>query len=373
MNRTEQQFFSLLRSGLWGSRPDESLFSGETDWNEIVETATRQTVSGLVFDGVSNLPSNMQPPTAIMRQLYQTVVKIEQSHFLLNDRLLRLLSVFNTEDLQPVILKGQGVALFYPNPTRRQCGDIDLYIGKKNYKKACSLVVDKGLASNNIKESHKHFSFILEGVDIELHRVVEVVPSPLKNIRFQKWTRHHLEDGELFKGVINNSEVKLPPPNFNALYIFYHAFHHFVSDGVGCRQLCDWVMCLSKFNNQIDRDILKSDLESFGLLRTWQIFGYIAVYQMGLKEDAFPFYTDEFKEVSQEFILNDIMSQGNFGRYDKKWETRPQGYLSGKYHNFRMKNRRAAKLFSILGGSVVLYNIYYSLIGVNQIVNDKFK
>lgn len=373
MSRTEQQFFALLRSGLWESPVERSLFSGDTDWRAIMKIAAMQTVSGIIFDGISNLPEDMQPPAATMRQLYQTVIRIEQSHELLNDRLIRIIALLQAEGIHPILLKGQGLAQNYPNSARRQCGDIDLYIGKKDYKRACDLVVEKGIVSGNTLESHKHFHFDYKGVEIEFHRIVERLPDPFKNKIFQRWTQYHLHGNRLKVWKLNNTEVLLPPANFDALYVFYHAFHHFISDGIGCRQLSDWAIYLHKFHDQIDRQELMKDLEAFRFLRVWQIFGCIAVHQLGLAKEKFPFYTDKFRDVSQKVILKDILLSGNFGRYDPKWQTRPPGYLSGKFHNFRMKNRRALCLFSTIGGNVGLYYLYYLVIGIQQIVNDKFK
>lgn len=373
MSRTEQQFFTLLRSGLWNSPVDDSLFSGDTDWSAILKMALMQTSGGVVFDGISKLPENLQPPTAIMRRFYQTVIRIEQSHGLFNERLSRVILLLQSEGIHPILLKGQGVAQNYPNPVRRQCGDIDLYIGKKDYRRACELAVQKGIVSDETLESHKHFYFEWDGVVIEFHRIVEKLPDPFINKKFQEWTQYHLHRNTLKVWNLNNTEVLLPPPNFNALYIFNHAFLHFIADGIGCRQLSDWVMYLHTFHDQIDRPELMKDLETFGLLRAWQIFGNIAVHELGLSKEEFPFYTDKFRDISQKVILKDILLLGNFGRYDPKWATRPAGYLSGKLHNFRMKNRRTLNLFSTIGGNVVLYYVYYLVIGIQQIVNDKFK
>ena len=60
MKRTEAQFFSLLRSGLWGSDVDAGLFCGEVDWKEIFTLARDQTVIGLVADGLENLMAQAQ-------------------------------------------------------------------------------------------------------------------------------------------------------------------------------------------------------------------------------------------------------------------------------------------------------------------------
>lgn len=373
MSRAEEQFFELLRSGIWDSQPDPSLFSYDTDWKAILKMAVMQTVSGIVFDGISKLPENLQPSTAIMRQFFQAVIRIEQSHELFNDRLIRLIPLLQTEEIYPILLKGQGVAQNYPNPARRQCGDIDLYIGKKEYKRACNLAVKKGFVSEGALESHKHLFFEWEGVNIEFHRIVEKFPDPFKDKSFQQWCHSHLQKDKQEVWNLNGIEVLLPPPNFNAFFVFFHLFHHFISDGIGCRHLCDWVLVLHTYCDRIDRTELKKDLENFGFLRAWQIFGYIAVHQLGLAEEEFPFYTDEWSEVSQKVILKDILLLGNFGHYDPKWATRPSGYLSGKFHNFRMKNKRVLHLFSIIGGNVGLYYLHYLVIGIQQIVNDRLK
>ena len=98
-----------------------------------------------------------------MRRLYQTVVRIEQSHAVLNDRLTRLVPMFQAEGINAILLKGQGMARYYPNPLRRQCGDIDLYIGMEDYDKACELVETWGIVSGNRIVSYKHFHFDWEG------------------------------------------------------------------------------------------------------------------------------------------------------------------------------------------------------------------
>ncbi len=373
MNPAEQQFFALLRSGSWGTPAEASLFSSETNWPAILKIATMQTVMGPVFDGISTLPADLQPPVEITRRLYQTVVRVEQSHALLNERLARLVPLFQSEGIDSILLKGQGVALNYPNPIRRQCGDIDLYIGKREYQRACELVEKWGIVSGDEIKGYKHFHFDWDGVGIELHRVAAELPGTSRNKRFQQWTQHYLHNTQRETWKLNNTEVLLPPVNFNALYIFNHAFLHFISDGIGFRQLSDWALFLYRFHDRIDKAELMRDLTSFQLLRPWQIFGTIVVNELGLPKERFPFYTDKYRSIAQKGILNDILLTGNFGLYDPKWAARPAGYLSGKFHNFRMKNRRILKLIPIVRGYIGFYYVYFLFIGVRQIVNDKLR
>lgn len=360
MSRTEQQFFALLRAGLWNSPIEETLFTdNNTDWLTLLKMAAKQTVSGVIFDGISKLPENTQPPTAIMRQLYQTVIRIEQSHELLNNRLTKIIPLLQSESIYPILLKGQGVAQNYPNPVRRQCGDIDLYIGKKDFERSCELANEWGIVADEAIERHKHYHYNWDGVTIEFHRIVEELPDPYRDRKFQHWVEYHLQKDKLKTWNLHTIAIPLPPVNFNTLYIFNHAFHHFISEGIGFRQLCDWVIYLHRFHDQINRSELMKDLKDFGLLRAWKIFGCIAVHDLGLAKEKFPFYTDEFRKESQEIILKDILLLGNFGHYDKKWTTRPTGYLSGKLHNFKMISRRSLNLFPIVRGYMGVYYFHF--------------
>jgi len=374
MNRTEQQFFSLLRSGLWNGPIDVTLFSAPVDWRAILNIAAMQTVSGVVSDGISNLPSDIQPPVPVMRRLYQTVIRIEQSHELLNRQLTEIVARLQSEGIAPVLLKGQGVAQYYPNPVRRQCGDIDLYIGHKDYKKACELAVRWGIVSPGDIESHKHYHFRWNGVAIEFHRIAERLRNPVRNKYFQRWTVFHLLDGNMHRTWnLDHTEIRLPPVNLDALYIFSHAYHHFTFGGVGFRQLCDWALFLSAFSNQINREELYHDLKSFGLLRGWQIFGYIAVHYLGLAEEQFPFFSGKHHKISQEIISKHILHTGNFGLYDPDREERPAGYLAGKLHTFKNQSRRVGRLFSLAPADMALYYANFLTIGLRQIIKDKLK
>ena len=77
MNGTEDIFFSLLRSGLWGSGPAD-LAGEEPDWEGIFTLARRQAVFGLVFRGASMLSENQMPPMPERMKLMVEAGKIEK-------------------------------------------------------------------------------------------------------------------------------------------------------------------------------------------------------------------------------------------------------------------------------------------------------
>ena len=110
MNCTEEQFFILLRAGLWDKPVEVEAFSEKINWNDILKIASIQTVNGLLFDGISNLPSDKQHPTLLMRRLYQTILRIEQSHKLLKETIEKIVSALQKESIRPILFKGQGVS-----------------------------------------------------------------------------------------------------------------------------------------------------------------------------------------------------------------------------------------------------------------------
>lgn len=256
-------------------------------------------------------------------------------------------------------------------PPRRQCGDIDLYIGTKDYDRACELVRQHYGPDEHAIESVKHYHFKHHGVTLELHRIAEQLPQPCQNSRFQRWTVEHLHGNNLRTVEIEGATIYLPPVDFDALYIFNHAWHHFsTGGGIGLRQLCDWARFLHTFQGEIDHQALRCHLKAFGLWRAWRIFGGIVVGALGLPAAEFPFYTDKYAR-HVERALEIIGREGNFGFFDATRTKRPKGYLAGKLHSFIRMNRRLGRLLPL--HLVQISSVWSSYIykGIKQVMIDK--
>ena len=374
MKRSELQLFALLQSGLWDRPADIGLFTGTVDWELILTLAKVQTVTGVLYDGICRLPVRLQPPTAVMRTLYLTVVRIERSHELLNSCLAEIVPQLEAEGIRPVLLKGQGVAQNYPNPLRRQCGDIDLYVGKDNCNRAMQIILDLGAKPqvNLPAKSPKHESFYWGEVSIELHFLVEKLRNPIYNKRFQQWVSYRFAADNLRTWNLKETVIHLPPTDFDAIYIFNHAFHHFITGGIGLRQLCDWAMFLHTFSDKIDRSELLKKLRAFGILKPWQVFGCIVVDYLGLPKEEFSFYNPNETRHRQR-IVQDILSVGNFGFHNPDNFMRPDNYLAGKLHSFKNRLRRFYKLYPVFPKQVSFYCVSFIYTGIKQIVKDLLK
>ena len=369
MRSGQTQFLELLRSGLWKLPADASLFTDQTDWDTIVKYAKQQTVLGLVAEGINSLPSDKQPPFYVTSKIRGQLIMIMHSHAKLNSVLQEVVSTLSKQGFSPVLLKGQGIAMNYPEPTLRQCGDIDLYIGREDYERACTFVCEQYGADEDGTESEKHYHFAYKGVVVELHRIAERLPLPKYNKRFLAWSEEHLHGNQLRKVQFGEITVNLPPANFDALYIFNHAWHHFNFGGIGLRQLCDWVRTLHTFKDEINRTELEHNLKAFGLWNAWEAFGYIAVDALGLPQEEYPFYTSRCSRIGSK-VLEIILQEGNFGRANPHRTSRPSGYLAGKLHSFIGTQRRFIHLLPIFPQEVIAVCARYLYLGTKQIFRD---
>ena len=325
----QQAFFSLVRSGLWGITADAKLFQSvsETDWNRLYRMAQSQALVALTFDGIRTLPEALRPPRPLYLQWAANTIRIEQANERLNQMLADLTPLYRNAGLNPVLLKGQGIGTNYRYPKHRQCGDIDIYLGKKGQPTANRLLLEQG-ATTEGEASEKHTGYDLRGVHIENHRIILRLNNPLANRSFRKLVNEWYPEG-----AEKDYTMPVPPVTFNVLYIFLHAFIHLLNSGIGLRQLCDWTCLLNRRHQDIDATALLRQLQKLGLLRAAQAFGYIAVTYLGLPVHHLPFPLEDIKELGEK-LLEDILVTGNFGHHDPRVKPRPKGYWAGKWHTF---------------------------------------
>lgn len=369
MELQEQNLLSLLRTALWGV----PACCDTPDWRAIAGLAHRQTVTGLLYDAVLALPAALQPDSNFLRTLHIQSVRIAQSHRLFNARIAEITMRLQAEGIRTVLLKGQGVAQNYPNPQRRCCGDIDLYVGEPDYTRTCRLLSVWGMIGDDATESVQHLHFDYKGVHIELHRIAGMMYNARRNRLFRQWSDTMLKGDTCRTVRTGDAGIMLPPVQFDVLYIFYHTYRHFLTGGIGLRQLCDWTMYLHTFGRDADQGVLHHDLCRFHLLHQWQVMGYIAVHHLGLPQEEFPFYNPApGVRNTADAMMRLIMLNGNFGFHNPTRTNRPDGYLAGKLHSFIGTHRRLWQVLPLSPADTADYYLNYLCTGVLQLYKDKF-
>lgn len=370
MESAHHTLLELIRSALWES-PATGL-PEEVDWAKVYTLARQQTLLGLLADAVGRLPQEYRPDAAMMQKLKSFCLRNIQSHVLITKRLADSLETLRSAGVEPVLFKGHGLAANYPDPMSRQCGDIDLYVGKEDYDKAVLVCRQAFAEDEHDSESIKHFHFNHDGVTVEIHRIAETIPGIFRNRRYQRWTVESLRPSNLRKTDMEGVAVSLPPHNFNAVYVMNHAWHHFVTGGVGLRQFCDWAVYMHRFCKEIDVQQLETDLRSFGLYRVWAIFAYVAVNFLGLPKDECPLYDGGAKS-SAEKAMEIIWTDGNFGRYSERSARRPDGYSSGKIHSMIVTTKRYFRILPVYPSHILSAWVLYFFSGIYHYCRGLFE
>ena len=340
----ENYLFELLRSELWGTELSFSQLS-HTEFEELMEMAGEQTVTGLVGDCL--IKNNIKLEREDALGLYAKMKAIEKANARVNENLVSFVNFMERKGIDYIIVKGQVAGSFYPNPDARMSGDVDLYFVGENYEKIKSLVEQRlGKQLSKLSDG-KHVEFEVNGVIFELHDKL----SRLATRKHQAYWDQMI-DNAILEGtdtvMINGKEIKTLSATYNAMYIFVHLFYHMTASGVGLRQLCDWARVLHNLNDNVndnenllntkaqrDKDFndnrtpslnregwggssISGPLKELGYLKAYKAMGAFLVEYLGLPEEHCPCVLTEQDRKWVETIKKNILKRGNFGRTGRK-------------------------------------------------------
>ena len=333
MGRGGSLLFELLRGELWGTELSFSQLS-HTEFEELMEMAGEQTVTGLVGDCL--IKNNIKLEREDALGLYAKMKAIEKANARVNENLVSFVNFMERKGIDYIIVKGQVAGSFYPNSDARMSGDVDLYFVGENYEKIKGLVEQRlGKQLSKLSDG-KHVEFEVNGVIFELHDKL----SRLATRKHQAYWDQMI-DNAILEGtdtvIINGKEIKTLSATYNAMYIFVHLFYHMTASGVGLRQLCDWAMiinrthptppCLGRGSDTADsnnkksslnREDLGGSLKELGYFKAYKAMGAFLVEYLGLPEEQFPFVLTEKDRKWVETIKKNILKRGNFGRTGRK-------------------------------------------------------
>ena len=325
-------FFPLLRSAVFMDSYD---LSGEK-WThgqvvEVCDLARKQAAEGLIIKGIFDSGLKLDRPDLI--DLVGKRQSIWQGNLELDQAVADLCSSLHDAGIRIWVVKGQTLAQLYPEPKSRSCGDIDFLCHPDDWEKAVAYFTKEHNVVFINPITPKDEGFSIKGIKYEMHRTLVMLSSPSHQ---RYWDTVVMDEILASDESIEICGVRVPvlPPTINALYVFAHIFGHFISEGIGLRQFCDWALVLKHYKPRIDVAQLEAHLEGIGLKKAFIGFGAILTDYLGLPYEDFPF------EIPQEFhrragsLWKNILELGNFGK-NKKY-LRSSGPIHGLQHLWRI-------------------------------------
>ena len=327
---TDRQFFALLRSGLWNEVPERAPFDGGTDWEALYRVSFEQTVVPIVTDGLNRLPKELLPekPDRLDPFLGDMMMTAQRNRVL--DSFIP--KVFNALRGIPVVLvKGQSLAQDYPDPERRQPGDIDLLLPPSSYAAAKEILLPKATHVSKEDRQTLHQGMHFYSVEVELHGSISTLMSRKLDRQLDDLLKEQFDGRTLPAVTIGGVEIPVPEATFNAIYIFVHFLQHYWSGGVGLRQFVDWTTFVSVHKRDIHPVILEQRLKELGLLNLWKVFTGFAQEYLGCPAEKLPLAARPNSRKNAR-IWRFIRRSGNFGKNQER-KRKDESYLVRKIHS----------------------------------------
>lgn len=308
---------TLLKELIWIAIDNRNKLSWkptQSEWLSLYDESIKHAISGVLIGAVEKLPEDQRPLPPLLYTWIGTTVQIESRNTQLNQRCTEVQTMFAEAGFETCILKGQGNALIYPNPLRRQSGDIDIWVNGKAKDILSFLATKCDIQKQVIGYHHVEFP-IFNDVEVEVHWRPSWKSSPLHNQRMQKWFKEQAD--AQFNHLDERSGMHVPTWEFNVIYLLQHMYLHIFQEGLGLRQVMDYYYLLHSAEDKliIENGKLRSTLKYLGL---WKFAGaamYVMQEVFALDEKFMIAPVDKRRGT---FLLEEIMRSGNFGRYDER-------------------------------------------------------
>lgn len=218
----------------------------ESRWKHIYTLAQEQGVLAIIFDAIEKLPT-VSISRALKLQWIAAVHARELNYKRQFNTAVELATAFKSEGINTTVLKGLAISTYYPNPSYREFGDFDCFLGDDYELGNC---IAEKLGATVERDYYRHSHITYKSQMVENHQFCVGVRGSRRMKEFEKhlYQVMHRET----EGLDENNVLVRPSRDFNALFLTSHAMTHFLVEGIKLRHICDWAVLLHHEQNNID-------------------------------------------------------------------------------------------------------------------------
>lgn len=263
LDKPEQMLFALLRSALNSTKPvSEILFTDISPalWQACYKLACTQGVMALAWDGIQTLPACLQPPKALKLNWAMAVENYEKRYRRYCHTIAELSAFYKIHGITTVQLKGVGLSTYYPIPSHREGGDIDIFTYSADHSRksdaeanrlADRLMEEKGIEVD-LEHSEKHSMFYYKGIPIENHKTFINSETYRIAVKMDKLLQKLLQP--VSAELDGKYPIFIPSSTFNTVFLAFHAAQHYAR-GLALHHLCDWACLLNRYGLHIPEEV----------------------------------------------------------------------------------------------------------------------
>jgi len=302
----QNTLFSLLKTSLCFSNRDAfSVIPKDIDWESLINLAAGQGVLSLTLDGMRQMEQSCTIPkiSSLDGLSREVLIRWELSSKKQEARnkkqravIKELVAVFRENGIEMLLLKGIGLSELYPNPNHRECGDIDIFLFG-DYEKGNKVIEELGIEVE--KDGSKHSNFFFKGVPIENHKTFLNVDYTKADENLEKHLLEILRVQGFDTLMIDHIPVRIPTPDFTAIFLCRHDITHFLASGLVLRHFCDLALFFHINRERIDFANFELVMREHGQYNLICSFLAIGEWHFGLpKESLAEFSIDQHQVVA---------------------------------------------------------------------------
>ncbi len=306
-------FFKLLRLGLrTGYEHDYDLrIAAKSDeirkfWLGLYSKGKSQGVDAILLDGLntcieSGRISELQlPPQDLKKKWLAGCLRLERFCDMQYKLARELAELYSAHGIRTAVLKGIALGICYPVPNHRPCGDFDCFL-MGDYELGNKVAEDAGSVVKRDTYKHSHINY--KGLEVENHQYCTEIRGGNYKKRFERLLQSLLIGHPLT--MIRDTCLGVPSSLFNAVFLIQHSQHHYLSEGIALRHLCDWAMFLKVYGTLVDWRNFDSIAKEYGLKVMADAMTVLADGYLNVKiPDG---YDAVRNQVLENMLLNDIM------------------------------------------------------------------
>lgn len=345
------------------------------DWDQLLQFAKDQCVPGIYWMGVrrlGNLKENKPTDDHVMRWM-AACGKLGKRNSTVTERSAWVAKNFEKEGFRACLLKGQGLALCYPDPSLRYPGDIDIWVrprpqsgslnaasqrsnatasrsngsfSTKAAKPSANAATQSSSATASrsshssfhfslfthredadirtviaycrqfvpdAKACYHHIDFLKAGdVPVEVHYRPSWLNNPFHNRRLQ---RYFLEHADAQFSNLQPQGFAAPTWKFNVVFLLSHIANHLLHEGIGLKQVIDYYYLLRSQTERRSIDSYEQEFRRLGLLPFARQLMWVLCQVLGLDEQLLVARQDERRG---RLLLSEMLAGGNFGMHDDR-------------------------------------------------------
>jgi len=327
-----QAFEDMLYLFSCGSMNIKPVIAHDIDIYEIYKQAKLQSVWHIVILALNSLHNNgdINIETKLFSDLKKQTLVAFATNIERNLVIHQLIQKFEDNGLKYCILKGEALSYLYSNPNCRISSDTDILLDFEHNDKAIEILIKFGFNVKPLNATSHHIvaTHPIAGI-VELH--LHLYDELFEDV----WFDNRILNEEEYIVIKTDNDKNIPTLGITdgLIFVALHYIKHFLSRGVGIRQLMDLLLYMKKYYNQIDWARFNSLMEHL----KYQKFIYnsigIGIEYLNFNKKSLPKCTYNEKIMIE--ILSDIENGGVFGQNEDERADFYMQYTKARFNTFK--------------------------------------